>query len=244
MEIEADRSGGWHDMSEKTPNTDSILDLTDPIAPGAVEFTRTVQGMLDGKEKDEATVAKAFDGFEEMFDLIAAALYNMASMLVGAGPESEEVVVAAVNDAEVTCCSRPEEARKSGKRALAREALKLLAARDAESLAAPAGVEHVQTCIENEDLDAAGESGEQLERILAGPDRDRVRTWLESLPTATRVIYVLRAVGGISSPETAALLAAYGGPKAAGWTADAVRELFQQGLCSLASQLLHEGIKS
>jgi DNA-directed RNA polymerase specialized sigma24 family protein len=231
-------------MAEKTPNTESMLDLTQPLPPQAEEFTRTMQGMLDGKEKDEATVAEAFDGLDGVFDLIAATLYNMASMLVGAGEESEEVVVAAVSDAEVTCCGTVEEARKSGRRALAREALQRIAARDADSLAAPESLEHAQTCIENEDLDAAGESGEELERVLAGPDRDRVRVWLESLPTAMRVIYVLRAVGGISSPETAALLAAYGGPKAAGWTADAVRELFQQGLCSLASQLLHEGIKN
>ena len=231
-------------MAEKTSSSDSILDLSHPLPPEAVEFTRTVQGLLDGKEKDEATVNKALDGFDGMFDQIAAVLYNMASMLIGEGPESEEVVVTAVSDAEVTCCDTPEAARKSSKRALAREALRRIAARDEDALAAPAGVEHVQTCIENDDLDAAGAAGEELERVLAGPDRDRVKAWLASLPAATRVIYVLRVVGGIDSPETAALLAAYGGPKATGWTADAVRELFQQGLCSLASQLLHEGIQS
>ena len=236
-------------MADKTQQSDSIpasspLDLSHPFPPQAAEFARTVRGMLDGKEKDEATVNKALEGFDGMFDLIAAGLYNMASMLLGAGPESEEAVLAAVSDAEVTCCGTPEAARKSSKRSLAREALKRIAARNPDNLATPDGLEHVQTCIENEDLDAAGESGEELERVLAGPDRDRVRLWLESLPTATRVVYVLRAVAGIPSPETAALLAAYGGPKASGWTADAVRELFQQGLCSLASQLLHEGINS
>lgn len=231
-------------MAEKTPNSDSILDLSHPFPPEAAEFTRTVHGMLDGKEKDEATVAKALDGFDGMFDLIAAGMYNMASMLLGEGPESEEAVLAAVSDAEVTCCGTPEAARKSSKRTLAREALKRITARDAEALAAPEGVEHAQTCIEDDDLDAAGVSREEFERMVAGPDRERVRVWLESLPEASRVIFVLRAVAGISSPEAAALLAAYGGPKAAGWTADAVRELFQQGLCSLASQLLHEGIKS
>jgi hypothetical protein len=35
------------------------------------------------------------------------------------------------------------------------------------------------------------------------------------------------------------LLAAHGGARAAGWNADAVRELFRQALCSLASQLIH-----
>jgi hypothetical protein len=50
---------------------------------------------------------------------------------------------------------------------------------------------------------------------------------------------VLRAVAGFSPAETAGLLAAHGGPEAAGWASEAVRELFRQGLCSLASQMIH-----
>jgi hypothetical protein len=49
---------------------------------------------------------------------------------------------------------------------------------------------------------------------------------------------VLRAVAGFTSPETAALLVANGGPQADGWTPETVREIFRRGLCSLASQLL------
>ncbi len=89
-------------------------------------------------------------------------------------------------------------------------------------------------------IDAAAEAREAMERMIAGPDRDRVRTWLESLPTALRVIYVLRAVTGLTASETANLLALYGGPHAAGWTPEAVRiNPSRQGLCSLASQLIH-----
>jgi hypothetical protein len=231
-------------MSKPSPNSDSILDLSDPVPPGVDKFTRTVQGLLDGKPKDEATVEKAFEGQEDIFDVVAAGLYNMASMLVGEGEESIEIVEAAVTNAEVVCCGDAETARRSGKRALVREALTRIAAHDAGSLAPPEGLEHVQTCIEDDDLDAASESGAELERMIAGPDKERVREWLESLPAFMRTVFVLRAVGGIPAPEVAALLAAYGGPKAAGWTADAVREVFRQGLCSLASQLLHEGIKS
>jgi hypothetical protein len=75
--------------------------------------------------------------------------------------------------------------------------------------------------------------------MLAGPDRDRARNWLAGLPTLTRTIFVLRAVAGFTTAETAAMLAAHGGPQAAGWTTEAVREFCRQGLCSLASQLLH-----
>ena len=53
------------------------------------------------------------------------------------------------------------------------------------------------------------------------------------------MIFVLRAVAGFTADETAAMLAEHGGKGAEGWNADAVREIFRQGLCSLASQLIH-----
>jgi DNA-directed RNA polymerase specialized sigma24 family protein len=77
--------------------------------------------------------------------------------------------------------------------------------------------------------------------MIAGPDRDRVRAWLEKLSPAVRTVFVLRAVAGFSAAETAGLLAEDGGLRAAGWSADGVRSVFRQGLCSLASQLLKAG---
>ena len=209
-----------------------------PIPDRAHEFNERVHGLLDGKPKDDATVARAFDGMDEMFDLIAAGLYSLASMLVGAGEDSIRLVETAVANAEVSACDDPLIARKSSRRALCAAALDTIAARDTTNLAAPEGLEHAVTCIEDDDLDAAGVSSEELERMIAGPDRDRVRIWLESLPTVLRTIFVLRAVAGFTPAETADLLKAHGGPQAADWNSDAVRELFRQGLCSLASQVL------
>jgi hypothetical protein len=175
---------------------------------------------------------------DEMFDLIAAGLYSMAAMLVGEGEESIRLVETAVANADISASQGPAEARMSSRRALCAAALDTLTGRDATSLAAPKGLEHTATCIGNEELDAAGVSSEELQRMIAGPDRDRVRNWLESLPTAMRTIFVLRAVAGFTTAETGQLLTAHGGPQAAGWSGDAVRELFRQGLCSLASQVL------
>lgn len=175
----------------------------------------------------------------DRFDVIAAGLYSMASMLAGEGEDSILLVEAAVATADVSSCSDSEEASHSSRLALATAAIDLIAGRDPGLLAAPQGLEHAVTCIEDDDLDAAAEAREAMERMIAGPDRDRVRNWLESLSTAMRTIYVLRAVAGLSAGETAELLAAHGGPRSAGWTADAVRELFRQALCSLASQLIH-----
>jgi hypothetical protein len=198
-----------------------------------------MRGLMDGQPKDEAAVAKALEGFDDILDKIASGLYSMASMLVGEGEESVRLVEAAVANAEVSVCHDPEVARKSSRRALGIAALDLLAERDAGSLAAPEGLAPADTCIEDDDLASAGISTEELENMIAGPDRDRVRKWLASLPTTLRTVFVLRAVAGFTAMETATLLQTHGGPQAAGWTPEAVREVFRQGLCSLASQLIH-----
>ena len=225
-------------MAQEVVTANESLIPAKPIPDGARDFTERVHGLLDGQPKDDATVAQALAGMDEMLDLLAAGLYSMASMLVGEGEDSVRLVETAIANAEISACHDPVEGRKNRRRALCVAALKLLAERDAESLAAPLGLEPASTCIEDDDLDAAGVSKEELERMLAGPDRDRVRNWLASLPTVLRTIFVLRAVAGFSTAETAALLAECGGPRAVGWNAEAVRDFFRQGLCSLASQLI------
>lgn len=229
-------------MAKDTPNSTRRLDPTQPLPAEAAEFTRRFGKLLDGQPKDEATVAREMSGLEGVFDMIAAGLYSLASMLVGEGEDSIALVEAAVSNAEVSACADPEEARVSSRRALVVAALRLMGGRDAEGLAAPQGLEHASTCIDDDDLSAAGVSRDELERMLSGSDRARVRAWLESLPTGMRTIFVLRAVAVFSAAETAALLATYGGPEAAGWNPEAVREIFRQALCSLASQIIHAGV--
>ena len=230
-------------MANDTQNPNARLDPAEPLPPQAQDFARKLNKMLDGTQKDETTVARQFEGLEEMFDLIAAGLYSLASMLVGEGEDSIRLVETAVANAQISSTSQPEDARLASRRALVAAALNLISVRNPLELAAPVGLEHAQTCIEDDDLDAAGVSREELEHMMAGPDRDRVRAWLESLSTPIRVIFVLRAVAGFSTAETAAMFAQHGGPAAAGWNGEAVRELFRQGLCSLASQMVKAGIR-
>jgi uncharacterized protein YidB (DUF937 family) len=242
---------------QNLPTSESLIP-PQPVPAGAQQFTDRIQGLLDGHQKDDATVAKAFEGMEgpgmegpgleEMLDRIAAGLYTMASMLVGEGEQSVKLVETAIANADVASCSDAAVARQSSQRALCAAALEYLEARDATSLAAPQGLQHVNTCIDDDDLDsvgnAAGVSRQDLERMIAGPDRGRVRTWLASLPPAIRTIFVLRAVAGFTAPETASLLVAHAGSAAAGWTLEDVRELFRQGLCSLASQMIQASSKA
>jgi DNA-directed RNA polymerase specialized sigma24 family protein len=227
-------------MSNETNSSRTSLIPPQPMPEGAQDFSKRVTGLLDGQAKDDATVARALDGMDAMLDAIAAGLYSLASMLVGEGEDGVRLVETAVATAEVSACQDAAQGRKSSRRALARAALELLERREPGSLAAPEDIEPAGSCIEDDDLESAGVSRDELERMIAGPDRDRVRTWLAQLPLALRTVFVLRAVAGFSAGETAGLLAGHGGPKAAGWTAEAVRAVFRQGLCSLASQLLQD----
>lgn len=203
------------------------------------EINPTNESPMTGAGTAKAVAAGEPAGWDEMFDQIAAGLYNLASMLVGEGEESINLVETAIDTAEVSVCQDPALAREKSRLAMCRAAIAQLAERNPDSLTAPEGIASVATCIEDDDLSSAGVSREELERMMSGPDRVRVKNWLEGLPIAVRTVFVLRAVAGMSGAETAGVLAELGGPQAEGWTPDGVREYFRQGLCSLASQLIH-----
>jgi DNA-directed RNA polymerase specialized sigma24 family protein len=195
--------------------------------------------IAEGPCASQEMAARTSEGLQEIVEQIAAGLYSLSSMLVGEGEDSERLVETAIADAEISVCQDPQVARQSSQRALAAAALELLASRDPGSLAAPEGLAPASTCIDDDDLAAAGISSEELKSMIAGSDRDRVREWLASLPMWMRTVFALRAVAGLSAVETSTLLKAHGGPQAAAWSPEAAREVFRQGLCSLASQLLH-----
>ncbi len=225
-------------MPQEQVSVSESLIPPQPMPCGASAFTGQLLGLLDGQPKDEATVKEAFAGMDSMFDVIAAGLYSMASMLVGEGEESVRLVETAVATAEVSACDDAAQARKSSRVALCGAALDVLDRRVPGCLASPRGLAPTKTCIQDDDLDTGVVSSEELAKLIAGREKDRVRSWLTRLPATFRVVFVLRAVAGFTSPETAELLVAHGGPAAAGWTAADVREVFRQALCSLASQVI------
>ena len=220
-------------------NTKDKLISQRPTPAGSDEFANKVNEQQNGHAKNEVKVGKEFESVDEVLDMIGASLYSMAAMLVGEGEESIGLMEAAIARSEVLTGSDAAEAERSTRRALCMAAIELIAERNPGGLAAPKGLQHAQTCIEDDDLDAAGISREELEQMLAGPNRASVRNWIEGLATETRVIFVLRAVAGFTADETVSMLAAHGGRGAEGWNPDAVREIFRQGMCSLASQVIH-----
>lgn len=215
-----------------------------PIPEGAQAFNERVQGLLDGQPKDEATVAQALEGMDAIVERIAAGLYTLASMLVGEGEDSIRMVETTIATVPVTGMRDPGEARRNCRHALCAAAIELLSQRSPEALAAPQNKRSSGGCIDDEDLDAAAESRVEFERMIAGPDRDRVRRWLADLRADQRSVFVLRVAAGFNAQESAELLAAHGGPQAAEWTADAVSEVFRLALCSLASQVLQASVQS
>jgi hypothetical protein len=215
-----------------------------PIPEGVQDFSKRMLGLMDGQTKNDEVVEQALEGMDATLDAIAAGMYSLGSMLVGEGEAGVRLVETTVATAEVSICHDLAKAKRSSHRALAASALATLETREPGCLAAPEGLEPGGCCVEDGELEASGISKVELESIIAGPDRGRVRAWLEKLPTDVRTVFVLRAVAGFTAGETAGLLAAYGGPQAAGWNAEAVRSVFRLGLCSLASQLLQESGKS
>jgi hypothetical protein len=215
-----------------------------PIPEGAQALTERVRELMDGRPKDDATVAHALEGMDAVVDRIAAGLYTLASMLVGAGEDSVRLVETAIATVPASATRDVAQGRKDIRRALCAAAIELLAHRNPAALAAPENLQTSGGCIDDEDLDAAAQSRIEFQRMIAGPGRDRVRRWLQDLRADQRSVFVLRVAAGFNAGETADLLAAHGGPQAEGWTADAVRHVFRLALCSLASQVLQATVQS
>jgi hypothetical protein len=201
----------------------------DPTHPQGSQFFANVTEVLDGKPKDAAQVEAALSGMDQLLEKIAGELYHIASMLLGEGEQAIVLIEQTIADVDIPSCSSHIEARHKARLTLAAKAVAILRQRDPGSLAAPPDQDGPVSCIEDDDLDAAGVSPAELEQMITGPDNHRLRNWLESLSLSLRVIFVLRAVAALSSTEVAGLL---------DWTPDAVRSIFRQALCSLASQLL------
>lgn len=219
---------------------DSSFLPEEPLDSQGAAFFERVTGMLDGQSHDPAAVESALSDWDGLLEKIAAELYRISSMLLGEGEESIRLIEQVVATVDLPAFRDHVEARHNSRLALGAQAIALLAERNPSALAAPAESESGPvSCIEDDDLSAAGVTPDELEQMISGPEGHRLRDWLEGLSISLRTVFVLRAVAGLSSGEIAGLLAEHGGESALNWTPEAVRSIFRQALCSLASQLIH-----
>jgi DNA-directed RNA polymerase specialized sigma24 family protein len=100
----------------------------------------------------------------------------------------------------------------------------------------PSAAADLGGCVETDDLSAAGITRQQLDHLLAGSGRTRMRQWLEGLGPVERSVFVLRAVLSRSGSESAQLLQQTTGDP---WTEAQVGGAYRAALCSLASSLVH-----
>ncbi len=226
-------------MSQNPISLDQKFLPDQPLHPQSPAFFSQVSELLDGQPKDPASVEAALSGWDGVMEKIAGDLYHLGSMLIGEGEETIQLIEHVVANVDIPSCCDHLDASHKARLALAAQAVTVLHKRDASAFVAPQEESGPVSCIEDDDLSAAGVTAAELERMLTGPERMHLRAWLESLPVSQRTIFVLRAIGGLSSVEVADLLAEDGGKLAEEWTPDTVRSSFRQALCSLASQLIH-----
>ena len=161
-------------------------------------------------------------------------LFQTAALLLGDETTALELVEQSVAAVEMDPCADGAAARASYSRELLERTLGHVAAHHPGQLQ-PSAFD-VGGCVATDELEAAGITRSQLEEMLSGSSSRRMRQWLEGLQPVERVIFVLRALLGRSSAESASLLARSTG---ATWDTSHVGGAYRSALCSLASALVH-----
>ncbi|MFL6429143.1 MAG: hypothetical protein ACJ71S_12940 [Acidobacteriaceae bacterium] len=174
-------------------------------------------------------------GDTALFESAARELYQTAALFVGDEAEAVKLVEETVASVEMDPCADAEAARSAASGDLVERALVRLATLHPEQMH-PTAAADLGACVETDDLSAAGITREQLESLLSGSDRARMRNWLEGLGPVERSVFVMRAVAGRSGATAADLLQRATGDT---WTEAHVGGAYRAALCSLASALVH-----
>ncbi|HUY80265.1 MAG TPA: hypothetical protein VMU92_00880 [Acidobacteriaceae bacterium] len=167
----------------------------------------------------------------------AGELYQIAALMMGDESQAVELVETAVAETRIDPCAEANASVEAARQVLVESAVSRLSKADPKAFDIPLHMENASgNCIDGDDLASTGISASQLARIVNGPERGRLRDWLNKLPVAQRTIFVERAILGWDNAAAAASL-----NKAAAhdWQPRQVSELFRQALCSLATSLVH-----
>ncbi|HTZ58833.1 MAG TPA: hypothetical protein VMB49_12075 [Acidobacteriaceae bacterium] len=165
-------------------------------------------------------------------------LFQIAALLLGNEQEAVSLVEETLARVETDPCAEVTLAYAEARTLLVRTAVQRMAGRHPEAFAVPVAQPADNTCIETDDLAAAGLTGEQFGAMISGPGRAGMREWLDRLAPALRAVFVLRAVAGQNGEQTAESLRLSGATGAQAWRRDQVGRAYRQALCSLATCLM------
>jgi DNA-directed RNA polymerase specialized sigma24 family protein len=195
----------------------------------------TVPQEMRMNERDLGPVAEAR---ELMAEDTALQLFQIAALMLGDEQEAVSLVEEVVAKVEADPCAEGVLAYAEARTLLVRTAVQRMAGLYPEAFVVPASQPADAVCLETDDLEAAGLSGDQFGALISGAGRAGTREWLERLAPALRAIFVLRAVAGQDGEQTAESLRQSGATGAQAWRRDQVGTAYRQALCSLASCLL------
>jgi DNA-directed RNA polymerase specialized sigma24 family protein len=187
---------------------------------------------MSNSDCSEADGARALMAQETVSEL-----FQIAALMLGNEQEAADLVEETVATVEADPCSDARLAHEQARAQLVAIAVRRMTQSDPGAFAVPIS-ESKATCIDADDLSAAGLTEQQLSALIQGPGRAKLRDWLEQLPLALRAVFVLRAVVGQDGECTAEGLRRNGGSGAAGWTGEQVGTAYRQALCSLATSLV------
>ena len=169
----------------------------------------------------------------------AVQLFQIAALMLGNEQEAVCLVEETVAKVETDPCAEATVAYAEARSLLVHTAVRRMAGMYPEAFAVPAAEPaDAASCIETDDLGAAGLSGEQFGALFSGAGRAGMREWLDRLAPALRAVFVLRAVAGQDSEQTAESLRRSGARGAQAWRRDQVGTAYRQALCSLATCLI------
>jgi len=170
----------------------------------------------------------------------AGELYQVAALMMGDESRAIELVESTVAQTIIDPCAEAGASVSAALESLMEKAVARLSKTDPEAFKAPILLASAGGhCIDDDDLSAVGISASQLTDMVNGPERRRLRDWLNRLPVSQRVIFVVRATLGWDNAATAALLSK---TASGNWQPWQVSELFRQALCSLATSLVHAAV--
>jgi DNA-directed RNA polymerase specialized sigma24 family protein len=169
----------------------------------------------------------------------AIELFQVAALMLGSEADALTLVEHTVSQIEIDPCAQEEVTSAQVRRQLVGAAVARMKQRDPQAFLAPPSSDPANgSCIEDDDLSAAGISSADLAELVSGAGRQEMRVWLEKLPLAQRAIFIQRAVLGWDNGATAETLK-QGSDAGSGWQPHQVSDVFRQALCSLANSLVH-----